>query len=119
VNTILITRLGFAVNMSVKQQAFVYVAVQLINLNVTLILLLYINIKLSFSDTKSTEPSQSAKDKPDITKDSMHDNTSLSSSAKEERNISFEVNASAGQNHSLSKVIFYHCALGALFLIAS
>jgi hypothetical protein len=85
---------------------------------VTLILLLYINIKLSlFSDTNSSEPSQS--DKPDITKGSMHENTSLSSSAKEEKNISFEVNASAGQNHSLSKVIFYHCALGLLFLIAS
>ncbi|KAI3828893.1 hypothetical protein L1987_03004 [Smallanthus sonchifolius] len=58
---------------------------------------------LNLAGIKSIEPSQSAKDKLEVTKGSMLENTSPSSSAKDEKNFTFKVYASAGQNRSLSK----------------
>ncbi|KAI7730219.1 hypothetical protein M8C21_023056 [Ambrosia artemisiifolia] len=51
------------------------------------------------SDTKSIELSESAKDKHDVTKGSTHEDATFSTSAtKEEKNFTFEVNASSSQN---------------------
>ncbi|KAK9059229.1 hypothetical protein SSX86_021848 [Deinandra increscens subsp. villosa] len=57
----------------------------------------------SFSDSKSIELSKSANDKHDVTKGSMHDNAILSSSGTQEKNLTFEVNASTSQNLNSSK----------------
>ncbi|KAI3756524.1 hypothetical protein L1987_56345 [Smallanthus sonchifolius] len=58
----------------------------------------------SFSDPKSIELSQIAKDKHDVTKGSMHENaTPASGGTREEKTPTSKVNASANQNLNLSK----------------
>lgn len=103
-NTILISYLTFAVNKPDQQQASVDVdGSSGLDTNPST---LDKPQTCSFSDTKTIELSQSAKD--DLIKGSVRDNaTILSSGTTEEKNFTFEVNASSSQNLNSPMVIIF------------